>query len=253
MGSAVSPSIYNLVPNSMEQSESSRKTTALSASCVIETGTSTPLSTLSSSTNLVQYNFAPIVIETVGIKTITFYVLQSWKVEEKVKWIATDRTAPDDSTSNQRICTKEDDVTNNQVFRYTAGCINGISQVTLYVHDDTFLQGENVSLPSRCEALSNVGSIAYYKFDIPCKGTTVQTKLAACGSTPLESESTSQTKCINDTVITDENFDVNDNSWSSMTTSTFGTYGKFLGRFGKENPESSKIFFIPQNADYIIV
>jgi hypothetical protein len=139
MVSTVSPSVYELLPRSTEHSVSSRKAIASSASCVVEFGTSTMISTVSSSANLAQFNFVPIIIESVGIETVTFYVLQTWKVGEAVKWIATDRTEPNDPTSNQRICTKEDEVTNNQVFRYTAGCSNGISQVTLYVHDDMFL------------------------------------------------------------------------------------------------------------------
>lgn len=75
----------------------------------------------------------PIVIVAQDTTEVTFSVTQSW-LDHPACFVATDYV----STSNVQTCEREDNVAPGEIDTYTAICINGVAQVTIYVHSSAF-------------------------------------------------------------------------------------------------------------------
>jgi len=125
-----------------------------------------------------------------------------------------------------------------------AAACSGAAEIKLYLYDEEFDENDNPYVPQMCNPTPSVGGKkAYFKFRVPCSiSTNTQTKTAEVPCVP----------CVDDLVVTDEEFDIYDDSWSLTTRSEMESIGRFFGRFGGTD-QTYKYYTIPQNASYISV
>jgi len=218
------------------------------------------------------YNSIPLEIVSADAEWVRFNVLQEWKLNESVGWIATQRIDPD---SENLVCTKVNEVQSSQKFEFMAECSNGVAEVRLFVYDSSFDESDGTSVPSMCLPSNNQRQTAYFKFDIPCLDTSTEPtrtttttpvqcptdvlEIETSHSVKLRSSANTDTGCVDHKQITYEDFErgadgsSNVVGWSTPSNVYFDSFGYFLGRFGHENSETHKVYQIPTGADYLIL
>jgi hypothetical protein len=173
----------------------------------------------------------PIVIVAQDTTEVTFSVTQSW-LDHPACFVATDYV----STSNVQTCEREDNVAPGEIDTYTAICINGVAQVTIYVHSSAFdTVTDTTQAPERCTPVGDAQTVAY-TFDVPCA-----VEDGACAPTP-------ELTCDDffSQIISSENFDTSGDTQSWL----FAVEGSSL-RLSADSPEVSKTFEVPMNSPEI--
>ena len=177
----------------------------------------------------------PIQILSQGTVEVKFSVMQSW-LDHPACYVATDYL----STTNSLTCERADNVAPGEIDTYTALCINGVAQVTIYVHSSDFdTTADDATVPGRCKPVGE-GQTVSYTFDVPCG---VEEGSAACEPTP-------ELTCthFDSQIISSEDFEMAEHAQSWLFASTGLASSLDLGA---DSPEVSKTFEVPMDSSEI--
>jgi hypothetical protein len=181
--------------------------------------------------------FATIPIQILSQNTVEvkFSVMQSW-LDHPACYVATDYL----STTNSLTCERADNVAPGEIDTYTALCINGVAQVTIYVHSSDFDTTEDdATVPDRCDPVGE-GQTVSYTFDVPCG---VEEGSTACEPTP-------ELTCTHfaSQIISSEDFEMAEQAQSWLFAETGLATSLDLGA---DRPEVSKTFEVPMDSSEI--
>ena len=111
------------------------------------------------------YISSPLQILNSTPNTVTFSVKQVWK-DEKLCAVATDY--PDSNTT--RICQRESHHLTGEIGTYTAVCVGGKAEVSIYAQGNSFNKiKDNAQWPKHCNPVSESSSrLAAYHFTLDC-------------------------------------------------------------------------------------
>jgi len=94
-----------------------------------------------------------------------FYVNQTWRPDDTVSWIAT--VVPSEGGVN--LCSVVSNVSAGMTSKYLARCVNGFTNITVIVHDDSFAAIDVASIPDICNlGTDRLPQTLYYEFSIRC-------------------------------------------------------------------------------------
>jgi hypothetical protein len=180
-----------------------------------------------------KYATKPIDIVAQGTSTVTFTVSQSW-VYHPACYVATDYL----STDGQQ-CERADNVAPGEIDTYTAKCVDGVAQATIYVHSSDFdSAADNAEVPAHCDPVGEGQTVAY-TFDIPCA---VE---EGCAPTPELTCDHFETQ-----IISSEDFE-NSEDAESWLFAEIGTLSNL--DLSANSPEVSKTFEVPKDSSLIVL